>query len=795
MIKNCLLIILIFSSFIFAQTDTSLILSEIMFYPASGPNEFIELYNFSETESIDLNNYKIKYSTASPDVITDAGDGTLLPPTSFAIILEGDYPFGSGIYDGLIPPEAVVLKISDNSFGSSGMSNTSDRPLWLLSPADDTLETYIYSANNSQSFSDEKIELINNTSQTNWKNSLNSNGTPGFRNSVTPLDFDLEMNAITFTPVVPTKGEDVTIFAAVKNRGSNNAAIYSIDIFNDANFDSTTDPGELIFSQNFSNLSPGDSLTVSTILDTLPAGNYQVIGRAIFVDDEDLSNNELIDEFIVFPPGNNFNDVVLNELMYAPSPGEPEWVELFNKTDSPLNLKKWRIKDLTTTATITNNDIIIPPTAFIILTKDSSVINFYDISSEIIQLNLPSLNNNGDGIVIIDSLGVLIDSILYTPDWGGSGGRSLERISDNEGSNDPSNWGTSISINRATAGSINSITLKDFDLALTFFKPVNEYGIIGEQIEFNIQVKNPGLNQSQIYNVNLFRDANADSIPQPSELISTQQGNPLASGDSLSFNFQTGDFLFGLNYFIAQVKTSADDDTTNNIGFTNVIGTTINEVRNDIIINEFMYAPNSPEPEWIEIFNRSNKTIDLKNYQIADNNDTTTVFNLSIILNPLEYIVITDDSSIYNYYNIPSSVVIENIPALNNSGDKIILLDSLNRSIDSLQYLTAWGGNNGRSLERIDSEVPSTDSTNWNTSISVFKATPGYINSVTQKDFDIAAADIIFFPLFPIDNDTVSITSKIINSGLNPASFVLQLFEDTDLDSIPDLLIETSITF
>jgi hypothetical protein len=51
-----------------------------MFFPSSGPNEFIELYNYSTTESIDLNNYKIKYSTSSPDVITDGGEGTTLAP-------------------------------------------------------------------------------------------------------------------------------------------------------------------------------------------------------------------------------------------------------------------------------------------------------------------------------------------------------------------------------------------------------------------------------------------------------------------------------------------------------------------------------------------------------------------------------------------------------------------------------------------------------------------------------------------------------------------------------------------
>lgn len=77
MIKKIFLLSLIFSFIVLAQTDTTLIFSEIMFYPASGPNEFIELYNYSTTESIDLNNYKIKYSTSNTDIITDAGEGTI----------------------------------------------------------------------------------------------------------------------------------------------------------------------------------------------------------------------------------------------------------------------------------------------------------------------------------------------------------------------------------------------------------------------------------------------------------------------------------------------------------------------------------------------------------------------------------------------------------------------------------------------------------------------------------------------------------------------------------------------
>ncbi len=58
--KITLLAALIATSFTLAQNDSTLILSEIMFFPTSGPNEFVDLYNFSETESIDLNGDKIK---------------------------------------------------------------------------------------------------------------------------------------------------------------------------------------------------------------------------------------------------------------------------------------------------------------------------------------------------------------------------------------------------------------------------------------------------------------------------------------------------------------------------------------------------------------------------------------------------------------------------------------------------------------------------------------------------------------------------------------------------------------
>ncbi|HAB52064.1 MAG TPA: hypothetical protein DCE80_07850, partial [Ignavibacteriales bacterium] len=232
------LLIFFIAATIFAQSDTALVLSEIMFNPQSGNNEFIEIYNRSETQSFDLANHKIIYYTSNADLITSAGFGTVLPPKSYAVIFEGDYDFAAGIYNSIIPANTLKLKISDNSFGASGMANTTDRPVLFVNAADDTLDRHTYSANNSTGFSEEKIIINRDSSPINWANSQVFNGTPGFRNSVTPLNYDLKIKSLTISPQIPIQGQDVQIFTSVINDGYFSAASYTIEIFNDANFDS-----------------------------------------------------------------------------------------------------------------------------------------------------------------------------------------------------------------------------------------------------------------------------------------------------------------------------------------------------------------------------------------------------------------------------------------------------------------------------------------------------------------------------------------------------------------------------
>jgi Lamin Tail Domain/CHU_C Type IX secretion signal domain len=211
---------IIASQYIIAQPGITF--SEIMFAPESGPNEFVEIYNLNDI-AIDLTGYQIKYYTAGNDQIISTGSGLLLNPHSFAVIFENDYDLINGIYKNIVPAGALVLKISDNSFGSTGMANSSDRTLVLLNNSDDTVDTYTYSANNSNGYSDEKIHLTKDNSTANWTNSTSLNGTPGKENS--------------FSGLIPYKPHSIIVNEIMSNpnlHGSEFIELYNIsnDIIN-----------------------------------------------------------------------------------------------------------------------------------------------------------------------------------------------------------------------------------------------------------------------------------------------------------------------------------------------------------------------------------------------------------------------------------------------------------------------------------------------------------------------------------------------------------------------------------
>ncbi len=786
--KLILSFIFLLSNFIFPQSDSSLTLTEIMFYPQTGNNEFIEVFNTSFTNSIDLKDFKIKYYNSAPDTFKSAGFGTILQPQSFAIIFESDYNIDSGIYKNLVPLGTLILKISDGSFGTTGMANTTSRPIWLINANNDTLEYYPYTANNSAGYSDEKIHLTKNNSLENWGNSLIPNGTPGFKNSISPPSFDLMISSINISSNNAKPGDEISISISIKNIGENTADNFKLEIFNDTNFDSIPSFTELIYSHEFTNLRYEDSLITSIKFIVPHEKAFSIIGKILFDKDESTTNNQMTKIFPISLLNVNYSDIIINEIMYAPLSGEPEWVEIFNTKNEAINLNNWKIGDNSTYAIITLKDIIIPQKSYLIVSKDSSIIRYFKISSQIIVTNLPSLNNTGDAVVIKDPGGNTVDSLQYFPSWGGNAnGKSLERINFQSPSNDSANWKNSTSKQRATPGYINSVSQKDFDIEISdiIFSPSVPF--INDTVSVFAMVKNNGKYSTAI-SINLFDDNNLDSVYD--SFLSTTENHIIQPSDSsiINLNYKILDLNSTRGFYV--IASSENDQDTSNNYFYKTISPGFHS--GSVLVNEIMYNPSGGEPEWIEIFNTTSDSINLKSWSLSDVLTTPATVKVkdNFYLPPKNYLVISKDSSILNYHRIiPSKILILNLPTMNNDADGIVVKDNHGNTIDSVFYNKDEGGN-GKSLERKSLNISSSLSSNWNSSCDIELSTPGRINSISPKQFDLMLTEISSEPKFPVTGENVYPTVKVKNLGSSKASnFSVEFYFDSDSNRTIDKLL------
>jgi len=105
----------------------------------------------------------------------------------------------------------------------------------------------------------------------------------------------------------------------------------------------------------------------------------------------------------------NLSDVLINEVAWMGTEvsHNDEWIELYNKTDSPISLEGWTLKGVALTGTIEAN-------GFYLLerTDDNSV---PDISAD--QTYTGALNNKCEPLELHDSSGKVIDSALCQDGW------------------------------------------------------------------------------------------------------------------------------------------------------------------------------------------------------------------------------------------------------------------------------------------------------------------------------------------------------------------------------------------
>jgi hypothetical protein len=335
---------------------------------------------------------------------------------------------------------------------------------------------------------------------------------------------------------------------------------------------------------------------------------------------------------------------------------------------------------------------------------------------------------------------------------------------------------------------ITALAQVDVGATAIYFSP--RFPIVGDSVIITATVKNFGTQSVQNIPVEFYEDANGDSTPDPEELIETMTiTSTIQPFDTTVAEMQLSSLTLGERTIMVQTAVLTDQVQLNDLTIADL---SVGLPFNSVVVNEIMYTPFSPEPEWIEITNIYPDSVNLKNWKISD--QTTTTRHLLTLtdywLQTNEYVVITKDS--VDFWQVHPDVInaqfVSSMPVtyFNNTEDDVVIYDNRGATMDSVSYVSSWGGKNGKSLERIEQMVPSNDSSNWGTSGDSTGSTPGRYNFLTPLEYDVRAVRFIADDAMP--GLAVPLQAVIYNSGRQTATKIsVSFYDDVNRDSLPQL--------
>ncbi len=441
--------------------NAQVILTEIMVDPDTLEfyNEFVELYN-AGNRAVDLHGWRLG-DAEELDALVDVGEGTLLRPGQWALVLDAGYFGNSTTYDPLIPEAALLLTIEDGAFGRGGWSNSRSEPVILTDTDGDTVQLFLYPVGGPPGFSLEKIELTPDNSSSNWTFSRWFRGTPGGPNSVSPRELDLAVKRFELLEKPVVEGQSVAFSATVLNQGLREAAATWV-AFYDANGNNWPEPVERVFQDSLPALFPSDSMVVKARFPDIPAGIVHFGFAVLLPGDADTTNNEQVVVHPVSPAG---LQVVINEILFEPEPGLKEWVELYNPGAVPVDLSRLFFADARDTVQVSQEPSVLEPGGFVVLGADSIIGAQYNLPPGMLVAvqGFPTLNNDFDDLKLITASGLELDRVPYSRGWYGreevAKGTSLEKINPAFNGRLSTSWAASVSPSGSTPGRQNSIFL------------------------------------------------------------------------------------------------------------------------------------------------------------------------------------------------------------------------------------------------------------------------------------------------------------------------------------------------
>jgi hypothetical protein len=541
-------------------------------------------------------------------------------------------------------------------------------------------------------------------------------------------------------------------------------------------------------------------------------------------------------------------DVMINEIMADPTPvvGLPdaEFVELYNRSDKVIDLENYELSSGSTPQALPA--YLLLPGEYVVVCDDSNIDFFTNlgITNSIAVSSFNALSNGGDNVTLTDDAGMILHSVDYTDDWyqdpvKDDGGWTLELINpDNPCDVSADNWRASESPLGGTPGAANSIfdnstgtpalqlaeaqLLSSTEVQLTFstapnsadatnasnYTVDNGAGNPASAILISpsevLLTFNPALSGNVLYTITvtgLSDCAGSGSIDPAANTATFQLPEPEVFSVVALYPSQVVQVTYELTFGTPFTNGGAYDLEIANVA--NTDGTQILPVtvpfiyyepvvveQYDLIINEVFPDPSDafglPEVEFVEIYNRSDKTISLEGFLFLSGTSDSDPLPF-VVLESGDYIVVYEDEDGIDFDDFGASIALGDMISLTNSGDDITLVTAMGEVVDAIVYDNSWyqdssKDDGGWTLERINPSAPCDGADNWRASESPFGGTPGQANSLLDDQADVTLPSII--SAFPNDANTLvvqftealdpvtaaDITAYSIDGGISVAS-------------------------
>lgn len=494
-----------------------------------------------------------------------------------------------------------------------------------------------------------------------------------------------------------------------------------------------------------------------------------------FFDDFSVTGDPYIDP----SQPTDYKDVIITEIFADPSPviglPEAEFVELFNRSDKIINLNGWRFTDGSSTALLSG---ILNPNEYRIITATSSAPLFTAYGSTLGAANFPTLNNSSDNLVLKRNDDVLIDAVSYSDAWyrdddKKQGGYTLELIDPANPCGEEDNWTASESPAGGTPGAQNSVYENKPDL--TGPKLISAFLISPTTLRLT------------------FNEKLSAQLPSTNQLVFLPQNIAI----NLAFEDAT------LRSWIITLSTPVQAGVLYAVQVTEAYDCNGNEIlqefatlefalpeeaeEKDVLINEVLFNPRPTGVDFVEVYNNSDKYINLKSWSIS-NYENGTIANArnittnDLLLPPHMYKVFTTSRNIvmgqYVQAKEENIFVVAALPSFNDDSGTVALVSAENVVVDFFSYTDDYHtpflkDTEGVSLERISFAALTNNAANWHSASStVGFATPGYINSAARGG--ILADNVRVDPeIFEPINGQPAFTQ--IHYNFNSAGFVANL--------------------